>query len=608
MLVLGLNSFSGFAWAQSYYTIEVVDSATGRGVPMVEVSTNGQSFYTDSNGIIAFDEPGLMNQSLPFDFKSYGYANTSQSLTTLYGNLSQIQTTRINRAERLYRATGANIYYDSVEVGQSVPISNPISNANIMGQDSVQAAVYNNQAYWFWGDSLYENGGGIGGNYFTSGATSQLPGQGGLNPSQGIDYTYYEDALGQTRPMFPQYQSTGRPVWVDGLFTVEDNTGQERLLTHFVNVQSLFPTFVLLEQGLAQLNDATGRFDKIQDYGVPPVQQWGTGPPIMPAGHSFRHTTGGEDYIYFGENYPSIRVRDNWDDVNDITKWEAFTPLQENMRYNAANPPLELDNLGNPIYGWKKNTDPLGTEIFEEMVANGHLNRTDAPVGLVDFESGANVKLHRSSVNWNEYRGKWIMIGNESGGNGSFLGEVWYAEAPSPEGPWKNAIKVVTHGDPNSDLDGSYSFYNPTHLPFLDEDGGRLIHFHGTYSTNFFDSAPATPDYEYNQIAYRLDLSTIPQLSPDVFAADFNADGYVDQYDLEIWEAALGNDDSADANGDGVSDGADFLVWQNQLGSNVWTSAAVVAAGATIPEPTSMNLALLCLASGIFCRGSRRRL
>ncbi len=368
--------------------------------------------------------------------------------------------------------------------------------------------------------------------------------------------------------------------------------------------------FVLQEQGLAVFDDSSPDeddwgFAKIQDYGVAPEQVWGTGPPIVPAGHSFRHSTGGVDYIYFGENYPNIRVRDNWDDVNDITQWEAFTPLQENMRYDPNNPPLDLDGNGKPIYGWKKNTDPLGTEIFEEMVTGGHLSRFEAPVGLVDFETGADVRLHRSSVNWNEYRGKWIMIGNQTFGTGSFLGETWYAEAPTPEGPWKNAIKIATHADPGG-LGGSYSFYNPTHQPFFDEEGGRIIYFQGTFSSGFFDPAPPAADNNYNQIAYRLDLSTIPQLSVDVFAADFNADGLVDEWDLDIWTAAYGNDDSGDANGDGLTDGSDFFVWQQQFGSDIW-AAAPLSAAVGVPEPTTAILAVLCFAVGVFRSGSRRR-
>ena len=592
LVAIRLSAAECWAQAQNYHTIEVVDSVTGRGVPLVQVKAGGQTYFTDSNGLVALNNANVVNQSLPFSFASYGYSNTSQTISTNLGDQTQVQFVRNNRAERLYRATGANIYADTVASGRAAPISKPVSNANIMGQDSVQAVEYNGKLHWFWGDSLYENGGGIGGNYWTSGATSELPANGGLNPSQGIDYTYFEDQLGQARPMFPLYQSSGKPVWVDGAFTAQDNSGRERLLVHYVHVESFLPQYVLREQGLALFSDASESFVKLEDYGVAPVEQWGTGPPIYPRGHSFRHSTGGVDYIYFGENYPNIRVRDNWDDIRDITQWEAFTPLQANTRYNVANPPLELDGEGEPVYGWKKNTDPLGTEIFEEMVTNGHLSRADAPVGLVDFETGAPVRLHRSSVNWNEYRQKWVMIGNQSFGNGSFLGEVWYAEAPTPEGPWKNAVKIATHADPSGQLGGSYSFYNPTHLPFFDEAEGRYIHFHGTYSTNVFDSAANTPDYEYNQIAYRLDLATIPQLSDHVSAADFNADGLVDQFDLATWQSALGIDAQGDANGDGVTDGIDFLILQREFGGDISVGLQTVAS-LSIPEPASGTIAIL---------------
>src|SRR4051812_50211584 len=46
-----------------YFAIEVVDEQTGRGVPMVELQTTyGGRYYTDSAGLIAFDEPGLMGR------------------------------------------------------------------------------------------------------------------------------------------------------------------------------------------------------------------------------------------------------------------------------------------------------------------------------------------------------------------------------------------------------------------------------------------------------------------------------------------------------------------------------------------------------------------
>src|SRR4051812_50027454 len=46
-----------------YFAIEVVDEQTGRGVPMVELqATYGGRYYTDSAGLVAFDEPGLMGR------------------------------------------------------------------------------------------------------------------------------------------------------------------------------------------------------------------------------------------------------------------------------------------------------------------------------------------------------------------------------------------------------------------------------------------------------------------------------------------------------------------------------------------------------------------
>jgi NAD(P)-dependent dehydrogenase (short-subunit alcohol dehydrogenase family) len=46
-----------------YFKITVVDEETGRGVPLVELkTTNDVRYYTDSNGIIAFFEPGLDGQ------------------------------------------------------------------------------------------------------------------------------------------------------------------------------------------------------------------------------------------------------------------------------------------------------------------------------------------------------------------------------------------------------------------------------------------------------------------------------------------------------------------------------------------------------------------
>jgi hypothetical protein len=78
------------------------------------------------------------------------------------------------------------------------------------------------------------------------------------------------------------------------------------------------------------------------------------------------------------------------------------------------------------------------------------------------------------------------------------LGEVWYAEANDPTGPFAKAVRVATHD--------RQSFYNVCHHSFLDREGGRLIHFEGTYTNEFSGNPEKTPRYNYNQVLYLLDL------------------------------------------------------------------------------------------------------
>ncbi len=61
-------------WAEEPFAIEVVDAATGRGVPLIELKTvNEIRYVTDSAGLIAFDEPGLIGQAVFFTVRGHGY-------------------------------------------------------------------------------------------------------------------------------------------------------------------------------------------------------------------------------------------------------------------------------------------------------------------------------------------------------------------------------------------------------------------------------------------------------------------------------------------------------------------------------------------------------
>src|SRR3712207_484764 len=57
-----------------YFEIRVVDEQTGRGVPLAELRTvNHIRHVTDSNGVVAFHEPGLMGQTVFFHVSGHGY-------------------------------------------------------------------------------------------------------------------------------------------------------------------------------------------------------------------------------------------------------------------------------------------------------------------------------------------------------------------------------------------------------------------------------------------------------------------------------------------------------------------------------------------------------
>jgi len=85
------------------------------------------------------------------------------------------------------------------------------------------------------------------------------------------------------------------------------------------------------------------------------------------------------------------------------------------------------------------------------------------------------------------------------------LGELWYAEAPEPTGPWGVAVKVVSHDN--------YTFYNPRLHPEMTPSDSPILLFEGTYTQQFSDKPQVTPLYDYNQILYRLDLDD-PALTP----------------------------------------------------------------------------------------------
>lgn len=479
---------------QDYFRLRVLDSETGRGVPLVELKTvSDEAFVTDSNGLVAINEPDLMGQKVYFAVKSHGYevdadsfGYRGQAFQVKAGGQGEIKIKRLNIAERLYRITGAGIYRDSVLLGEKVPLAHPVLDGGVVGQDTVMATPYKGKIYWFWGDT--ERNAYPLGNFATSGATSLLPQKGGLDPSVGIDLTYWMDENGFSKPMLPLPGSSG-PVWVGGVFTLNEN-GQEHLFTQYARIDSAGKA---TEKGLAVFNDSKAVFEKVLSFDG----------PLHPDGQPIRVWVKGVPYLYFqstsSEAMPLVRVQADRAHVTNPKSYQAFTPLQSGTKETGNASALERNAKGKLVYAWKTDTASMGFEDRKKAVVAGQMKAEEVPFQLRDVESDAPIQSHGGSVYWNDYRKKWVMISGQAFGTPSYLGELWFAEADTPVGPWVYARKIVTHD--------KYTFYNPTQHPFFDQNGGRLIYFEGTYTTTYSGNENPTPRYDYNQIMYRLDLS-----------------------------------------------------------------------------------------------------
>jgi hypothetical protein len=482
------------------FGIRVVDAASGRGVPLVDLKTvNHVLHVTDSAGWVAFNEPGLMDREVFFHMHSHGYefpkdgfGNAGVRLHPKPGGRAEIKLKRVNIAERLYRVTGEGIYRDSVLLGQPPPLRAPVLNAEVLGQDSVQATTYRGKIHWFWGDTQrarYPLG-----QFQTSGATSELPGQRGLAPGVGVNLTYFTDGDGFSKRMLPLREAG--MVWIDGLSTVPTENGKEQLVAHFARMKSLGER---LEHGLVIFDDDRAEFTRRE--ALPLTETW-----RHPAGQSFRWRDGGQDYLGFATPFALVRVPATLAAVQDAAAYESFTCLVPGETDRGAESAIERDAQGRPVWGWKTNTAPVGQAEELAFIGTGKLKPEEARLQPRDLETRQPVKLHAGSIRWNAWRKRWVMIAVQSSGS-SFLGEVWFCEAGAPTGPWRWARKIVTHE--------RYSFYNPAHHAFFDEDGGRVIYFEGTYTRVFSGNPVPTPRYDYNQIMYRLDLADPRLRLPD---------------------------------------------------------------------------------------------
>lgn len=490
----------GEVYIPQWFEIQIIDEDTGRGIPLVELETmDHRRFVSDSAGRIAISEPDFQDNRVFFYWRSHGYEAPKfdgiDAKTPYHGGIEidikpggkeVIKIKRINIAERMYRVTGSGIYRDSVILGYDVPIENPLLNAKVTGADGGTAILYNGKIVYGYGDTNRLDH--LWGSFHAPMCISDLPEKGGLDPDLGSNLKYFVGDDGFSKGLWPEI--TRGVVWPSfaGVFDID---GKESLVMYYTNRDPA--TWGIMEHGLGIFDDEKEEFKIIHTYGSPDdwriADGWGV----------FKHNVDGKDYMYYDVTaYPVVRVPADIESLKDPSAFEAWSCLEDGSSTDPAKAKLLRDKNGKLIYRWTKNAPPVGHNEENAFIKAGLMDPSEAHFMPVDVDTGKLVLAHAGTVHWNEWRQKWVLICISNGGEHSILGDVYYSESDSPNGPFKKAIRVASHYQ--------YSYYNPSYHWFLNQEGGRIIYFDGCYSMSFATN-DWTQRYDYNMLRYKLDLS-----------------------------------------------------------------------------------------------------
>ncbi len=429
--------------------IQVIDKENGWPVPMVELRTNHQvRFVTDNAGRIAFDLPELMGRETWFDVSSDGYEVPADGfgyrgvrLTPEPGKKFTIEVHRTSIAKRLGRITGAGLFGESQKLG----LETDWKETGVLGCDSVQNAVHDGRMFWLWGDTtLARYPLGI---FDASSATSAIRPIEKFEPPLHLKLDYFRDDAGRPRGV-AKMPGSG-PTWLTGYVSLSDKAGRHHLVATYAKIK---PPLEAYERGLCVWNDRTSNFERLRTIWT--KSDATPKPPLSLQGHPvIVDSDGGQKWLLFGDPLPTVRCPATFEAWQNPATWEKLTPQET----------------------------------------------------IPSAEDGKPVKPASGSIAWNAFRKRWVTVFLQTFGKPSAFGEIWYAEADSPYGPWGPAVKILSHKN--------YTFYNlRLHPEFTPADAPVLL-FEGTHSTFLADRPEPTPRYDYNQILYRLDLDD-PKLAP----------------------------------------------------------------------------------------------
>ena len=482
------------------YGIQVVDRQTGRGVPLVVFeSVDRVRMVTDSDGWVAIDNPQWMGRDIFFTISSDGYQFPAdgfgfrgRKFAIAPGGRQKIEIDRTMPAQRLYRITGGGIYAASERLGERRDLPRPLG--DVVGCDSVLTVPFGDRLYWFWGDTLLPDY-PISGSFHMTGATTLLPERWSEPMEKAIPLQYFTDENQRARPM--AVMPGEGPTWLTAPAVLADQKGGRVLVAPYEKIRNTLEAY---RWGFALWDEADEKFV--------PFRQWETRPALFPSSQKhlwLQREPEGKEYLYFCDPFPRMRVEATLESFVDLEKYEWFSCLLGDASAKSAT--IDRDATGHVRYGWRMGQRPLEVQEELDLLKAGKISSDDAHWQWIDASSGDQVVAHRGTLAWNNYLKRWLIVTNQIDGKPSMLGELWIATAQDLTGPWKYATKVITHQ--------AMSFYNPKHHWLFDASEGRSIFLEGTYTQTFSRGAQAVPQYEYNQILYRLDLDDPRLLLPE---------------------------------------------------------------------------------------------
>lgn len=431
--------------------IQVVDRSNGWPVPMVEFETvHGVRLVTDNTGIVAFDLPELTGVETWLTVRGQGYTVPTDGfgysgvrITPKPGEVVRIEVDRELPAKRLGRLTGAGLFAESQKLGGWLNHKE----SGVLGCDSVQEAMLGDRRFLLWGDTNLQRY-PLGIFHSTAGTVDHQPLQ-YFEPPVDLNISLFRDDNGLPRGV-AQMPGKG-PTWLSGLVTLPDASGRKHLCAMYTKIRGSLTAY---ESGLCVWDESAQSFTHLKT-----LWQEADGPAdkhLTHLGHATFWTDTSQvdrpqQWLLYGDPFPFLKLPATYEAWTDPSSWESIkSPDAVSVSVDPTKPPRE------------------------------------------------SVKPHRGSIAWNEFRGRWVTVFTSAGGRNSYLGDVWYAEANSPFGPWSNARLIIS-------LD-NYTFYNPRLHADWTPPGSPILLFEGTFSKTFSKNTRPTPRYDYNQLLYRLDL------------------------------------------------------------------------------------------------------